>query len=146
MKCMGGMFAVFLCAMAAARAGVGTQQDPYSIAEAMALPTGATEYWAQGYIVGGRYDNFKSPWAGNLGISCADADSETNVNNCLQVKLENDGGRTNWGLAIHPENFQKRIRFRGFRDAYGGYPSFEGIDNADISEAPTSNRPPAMPA
>ena len=146
MKCMGGTFVVLLCAMAEAWAGAGTQQDPYSIAEAMALPTGATEYWAQGYIVGGRYDNFKSPWTGNLGISCADADSETNVNSCLQVKLENDGGRTNWGLAIHPENFQKRIRFRGFRDAYGGYPSFEGIDNADISEAPTSNRPPLMAA
>ena len=146
MKCMGGAFVVVFCAMAEAWAGVGTPQDPYSIAEALALPAGATEYWAQGYIVGGRYDNFKSPWTGNLGISCADADSETNVNHCLQVKLENDGGRTNWGLATHPENFQKRIRFRGFRDAYGGYPSFEGIDNADISEAPTSNRPPVLAA
>ena len=146
MKCMGGVFVVFFCAMAEAWAGVGTQQDPYSIAEAMALPTGATEYWAQGYIVGGYFDNFNAPWLSNYSISCSDTDNETNVSHCLQVKLENDGGRTNWGLATHPENFQKRIRFRGYRDVYGTYPSFENIDNADISEAPTSNRPPVMAA
>lgn len=139
-----GAIFVILCLIAEARAGTGTQQDPFTIAEARALPTGATEYWARGYIVGGRYDNFNSPWTGNFGVSCADADNETNVNNCLQVKLETDGGRTTWGLGGHPENFRKLIQFRGFRDAYGGYPSFEGIDNADISEVVFSNGPPVV--
>jgi len=144
MKIMGRVFVAFLCTMAEAWAGAGTQEDPYTIAEAMALPTETAEYWAQGYIVGGRYDNFTSPWTGDFGISCADTDGESDVNNCLQVKLESDGGRANWGLASNPDTFQKLILFQGNRDAYGGYPSFEHVDNVDISEVLLSNGPPVI--
>lgn len=146
MKVIGWVFVVFLCTMAEAWAGVGTQQDPYTIAEAIALSTSKTEYYAQGYIVGGRYDDFDAPWTGDLGVSCADTDSEADVDHCLQVKLESDGGRAAWGLATNPDHFQKRIKFKGYRDAYGGFPSFEGIDNADISEAPLLNGPPVIAA
>jgi len=125
-------------------AGSGTENDPYTIAEALALSESATEYWAQGYIVGGRYDNFAAPWTGDYGISCADTDSESDVNNCLQVKLESDGGRDDWGLATNPGHFQKLIKFQGHRDAYGGKPSFEGVDNTDISEVALENQPPVI--
>ncbi|MDD4117432.1 MAG: endonuclease [Kiritimatiellae bacterium] len=131
---------------AAAMAGSGTENDPYTIAEALALPAGTTEYWAQGYIVGGRYDDFDSPWTGDYGLSCADNDSETDVNNCLQVKLESDGGRDNWGLASNPGHYLKQIKFQGYRDSYGGYPSFEGINYADISEVSASSQLPEFGA
>lgn len=32
--------------------GSGTQNDPYNVASVMQLPTGQTEFWARGYIVG----------------------------------------------------------------------------------------------
>lgn len=118
----------------AAFAGSGTEGDPYTIAEARALSQGATEYWAQGYIVGGRYDDFDTPWDNDYGISIADTDTESDVNNCLQLKLEADGGRDAWGLNTNPGNYQKLIKFKGYRDSYGGYPSFEGVNNEDIFE------------
>ncbi|MDY0149538.1 MAG: caspase family protein, partial [Kiritimatiellia bacterium] len=127
-------------------AGSGTENDPYTIAEALALSEGTTEYWAQGYIVGGAYNNFDSPWTSDYSISCADTDSESDVNNCLQVKLESDGGRAAWGLGTNPNNFQKLIKFQGYRDAYGTYPSFEGVDNVDISEVALENQPPVLTA
>ena len=139
------MAAVFALG-ATAFGGTGTEADPYTIAEARALATGTTEYWAQGYIVGGAYNNFDSPWTSDYSISCSDADSESDVNNCLQVKLEADGGRDTWGLATNPGNLGKMIKFRGFRDAYGGFPSFEGVDNADISEVLQENQPPVIGA
>jgi hypothetical protein len=62
------------------------------------LAEGTTEYWAQGYIVGGRYNDFEEPFMNDYGVSVADSPSESDVDNCLQVKLEPDGGRETWGL------------------------------------------------
>ena len=99
-------------------------------------------FWAQGYIVGGRYDDFAPPYNNNFGISCADSDSETDVDNCLQVKLEySTGDRDIWGLQSHPENIGKFIKFHGFRDTYGGYPSFEGVDDIQESGAGPADDP-----
>lgn len=115
--------------------GTGDASAPYSIAQARALPAGFTnEYWAQGYIVGGRYDDFAAPFINDYGISIADSATEIDLNQCLQLKLETDGGRQTWGLATHPDNLGRFIRFRGYRDTYGNFPSFEGVDAADIFE------------
>ncbi len=123
-------------------AGSGTENDPYTIAEAMALPESATMFWGKGYIVGGRYDDFDSPYNNNFGLSCADSDSESNVDNCLQVKLEySTGDRDIWGLSSHPENIGKFIKFHGFRDSYGGKPSFEGVDNIQETGAGPGDDP-----
>ena len=138
------MVGMFLCG--SVFAGTGIESDPYTIAEALALSTSTTKYWAQGYIVGGRYDNFDAPWTGDLGVSCADTDSEADVDNCLQLKLESDGGRAAWGLSSNPGNFKKLIKFKGYRDAYGGYPSFEGVVGTDISEVLLENQAPVMAA
>lgn len=139
------MAAVFALG-ATAFGGTGTEADPYTIAEALALSEGTTEYWAQGYIVGGRYDDFELPCANDYGISCADTDSETNVDNCLQVKLANDGSREVWGLASAPGNLGKLIKFKGQRGAYGSYSAFVNIAYADISEVALENQPPVMGA
>ena len=107
----------------------GTESNPYTIAEACALTAGSTQYWAQGYIVGGRYGNFDAPFVNDYGISCADSVTETNVNNCLQVILDSGTGFRNlWGLQSNPKNIGKRIKFHGFRDDYEGKSSFEGVD------------------
>mgnify|MGYP003582757596 FL=1 len=141
------MAAVFALG-ATAFGGTGTVDDPYTIAEARALPKGSTEYWAQGYIVGGRYDDFETPCQYDYAVSCADSASETVFDNCLQVLLGTDGGRTTWGLASNPGNVGKQIKFKGYRDDYGGAanPSFEGVDNADISEVLQENQPPVIGA
>lgn len=114
--------------------GVGTEISPYTVSQAIALPMGSVEYWGQGYIVGGRYDDFTAPYNNDYGVSVADDPNETNLGNCLQVKLEADGGRSTWGLLSHPERLGNLIRFKGFRDTYGNYPSFEGVNVSDISQ------------
>lgn len=126
--------AAFAVAGVAYGDGDGTEGSPYSVTQAKALPTGVTEYWAWGYVVGGRYDDFATPWDNDYAISVAGTDSETVFDNCLQVKLEDDGGRATWGLNSNPGNYQKLIKFKGYRDSYGGSDSFEGVDNSDISE------------
>jgi len=142
--CWSVLLAIVFCV--SAYAGDGTEGNPYTIAEARALSAGATEYWAQGYIVGGRYDDFETPCQYDYAVSCADSASETDFANCLQVLLGKDGGRTTWGLASNPGNVGKMIKFKGFRDSYGGAgnPSFEGVDNADISEVLQENQPPIL--
>lgn len=141
------MAAVFALG-ATAFGGTGTEADPYTIAEARALAVGTTEYWAQGYIVGGRYDDFETPCQYDYAVSCADSASETVFDNCLQVLLQTDGGREAWGLASNPGNVGKQIKFKGYRDVYGvgSPPSFEGVDNADISEVLQENQPPVIGA
>ena len=128
---------VALCALLAlgsvrAFAGDGTEGNPYTIAEAIALTPGATEYWAQGFIVGGRYDDFDAPFVNDFGVSMSDDSGETVLANCLQLKLESDGGRTTWGLQTNPGKLGSEIKFKGFRDLYSTYPSFEGVANAEI--------------
>ena len=109
-------------------AGSGTENDPYTIAQARALPESATMYWALGYIVGGRYDDFDPPFDNDYGLGCADSDTETDVNNCLQVKLES-AQQPIWGVMSNPGNIGKLVKFLGHRDIYGGsYPSFEDIE------------------
>ncbi|HPX41051.1 MAG TPA: DUF6359 domain-containing protein, partial [Candidatus Hydrogenedentes bacterium] len=146
MKRLSWWMAAVFALSATAFGGSGTANDPYTIAEARALAVGTTEYWAQGFIVGGAYNNFDPPWTSDYSISCSDSDSESNVDNCLQVKLEADGGRATWGLAGNPGNRGKMIKFKGFRDTYGSKPSFEGVDNADISEVLQENQPPVIGA
>jgi len=109
--------------------GRGTEALPYTIAEARALPAGTESFWAQGYIVGGNYDNFNSPFVNNNGVCCADSANETDMNNCLQVTLDSGTGFPDiWGLQSHPENIGKRIKFHGIRGNYSGKPSFESVD------------------
>ena len=146
MKTMAWMMAVMMGMSVGAVAGTGSVDDPYTIAQARALPVGTTEYWAQGYIVGGRYDDFEAPWANDFAVSCADADSETVFANCLQVVLLNDGGRAAWGLSSNPGNVGKLIKFKGYRDAYGTHPAFKPVNNADISEVILEDQPPVIAA
>lgn len=144
MKNAFGSIVAILACCASTFAGTGTLNDPYTIAEAIALPTNSAEYYAQGYIVGGCAGNFNAPWTNDFSISCADSDSESNTNNTLQVKLESDGGRAAWGLSSNPGNHQKLIKFKGFRDRYFGVPSFEGVNYADISEVSLADQPPVL--
>ncbi len=126
------LFLVTLTLVGVVRAGDGTEENPYTIAEAIALSTGSDLFWAQGYIVAGRYGEL--PATNDYGISIADDASETDVNNCLQLKLESDGGRSGWGMSTNPDVAGKIIKFKGYRDTYGNYPSFEGVAFETISE------------
>ncbi len=111
--------------------GSGTEADPYNITQARALSTSTTLYFVKGYIVGGRYDDFDSP-SGDYGISIAADENESAVDNCLQLKLETDF-RSDWGLSSNPSLLGTAIIARGYRDTYGGYDSFEGVDSIQLA-------------
>lgn len=111
-------------------AGSGTQEDPFTVAEAKTLPKNTTKYWVKGFIVGARYDNFNT-WTNDFAISIADSPGETEFANCVQIVLDNASGfRPIWGLNSNPGVFGKQIKAHGYRDDYGGAAniSFEGVD------------------
>jgi len=121
-------------------AGTGTVNDPYSVADVIAIgndiPAGT---YVIGYIVGGRYDDFD--YDGNVyGISIADLATETDVNNCVQVKLASDM-RDMW----HPQNdstlIGKMIIASGSGDGYGGYPALENNVTIEFYTPPVAGAP-----
>ena len=113
----------------------GSEAKPFTIAEAIALPntekTTKTRYFAYGYIVGVG-DSFEGPFSSEYFITVADSKSETNFDNCLNLKLEAGDNRNNWNLKNNPGNLGKQIKFDGYRGEYSSHQSFEG--NAVIEE------------
>lgn len=139
------LFLIFLIVSQLSWAGDGSSENPFTVAEARALPKASTKYYVQGYIVGGRYDDFPAPWDNDFAISIADDASETDFNNCIQIKLESSTGhRTQWGLNSNSGNAGKEIKAHGFRDDYGGSSnySFEGVDEiVEITSGPSPTAP-----
>lgn len=116
------VMAVFSCV--GMFAGTGTVSDPYTCAEAIAIGKDIpADTYVYGYIVGGRYDDFDCT-SNEYGISIADDISETNLENCFQVKLSTDQ-RPIW----HPKNDSTKlgefVLVSGSGDGYGGYPAVE---------------------
>ena len=106
----------------------GSEEKPFTIAEAIALPntesTSKTPYYAYGYIVSVGED-FDAPFTNGNYVSVADSKDETNHDNCLNLKLATSE-KAAWNLMDHPENLGKQIKFDGYRGLYYSHPSFEG--------------------
>ena len=117
-----------------------TSDSPLSVGNALTTPEGVSEFWVMAYIVGSDYDDFEAPWDDDFTVSLADSVDETSSGNCIQLKLEDDGGRADWGLNSNPENVGKLIIAKGYRDVYYEKPSIEGVRNLDISELQASSQ------
>lgn len=140
MKKMYVLIAFMAAFVAEAWAGTGTSSDPYSVAEAILvgkdIPAGTH---VVGYIVGGRYDDFD--YNGNeYGISIADDVSETDVNNCFQVKLVS-ALRSQWHPKNDPTLIGKMVIVSGSGDGYGGYPAVENNVTINFYTPPVAGVP-----
>lgn len=124
-----------------ANAGSGTESDPYSCAELIAK-YGATKLVPAGtyitaYIVGGRYDDFDYN-SNNYAISVADSPTETDLNNCVQIKLAKSQ-RSTWHPKDNPSALGKKILSSGSGNGYSGFIALE--NNVTITLASTSTEP-----
>lgn len=121
-------------------AGSGTVSDPYTCAEVIAIgndvPVGT---YVAGYIVGGRYDDFDYT-SNEYGISIADLATETDVNNCVQVKLPSSL-RPTWHPKNDPTLIGKMVLASGDGNGYGGYPALENNVTIEFYTPPVTGAP-----
>jgi len=103
----------------------GSETNPYTIAEALALSKSSTKHFAYGYIVSVGND-FEAPFTNAYYITLADSKNEIDFANCLNLKLEAGANRDTWNLKDHPDHIGKQVKFNGFRDEYSSHSSFEG--------------------
>lgn len=103
--------------------GSGTQNDPYNVASVMQLPTGQTEFWARGYIVGvirsgvglcePPFDEVYKD------VAIANDPYERDANNCITVNqpLVPASCAASWldqvVLFNHPENLRRVLTVYG---------------------------------
>jgi len=115
----------------------GTENDPYTIAEAILLVPSNDVHYAGGYIVGVGND-FESPFDNGNYVTVADSKDEVDYTKCLNLKLGTDL-KPNWNLVGNLNVLHKKITFNGFRDSYYGHQSFEG--NSAIVDLTPANLP-----
>ncbi len=97
--------------------GSGTASDPYNVASVMQLPTGQTEFWARGYIVGIIRSGsivYEPPFDIENSVAIANDPNERDVNNCITVLCSSASDCFNdWkkqvALTMHPENLGKTL-------------------------------------
>lgn len=100
--------------------GSGTASDPYNVASVIQLPSGQTEFWARGYIVGGRGNgtmfSTEPPFENEGIVYIADDPNESDRNNCVGFWITSyNDVYLEWvaqgALTNHPENLGKCMTF-----------------------------------
>lgn len=104
----------------------GTQDNPYTVAAAMALSNPGTSAWVKGYIVGwadasASAVTFGLPANTASNIAIADNASETNAANCIIVALPSRSDiRAKLNLMDNTGNLGKCVKIQGTLSAYLG--------------------------
>lgn len=112
------------------KSGDGSLENPFTVQQALDLSASSIEYYVKGYIAGGRYDDFEMPASNDYGISIASTSSESEVSNCLQIKLET-ALRSDWGMNSQAGRIGAAIIAKGIRSTYGGYASFKSVNSIE---------------
>lgn len=118
---------------------VGTEANPYSVAQLMELPYGSNSdtiargVWVEAYIVGNieqvpmesdpnKTENvakFEAPFTSDANILIADAAGTTDATKCSNVQIK--GYNTKVGLKSAPANLGKKIKMKGDLRLYNNY-------------------------
>ncbi len=139
----------FLSAIASA-AGDGTQNNPYTCADVIALNNPGTKAWIKGYIVGTmNARNNKNvfemdpPFNYYANIYLADDPYETNPDNCVPVQLASGStARAELNLGDNPRLHRCMFALQGDLIAYFGQPGLKNIDGyVALSEIPEEPDP-----
>lgn len=114
-------------------AGAGTEANPYSVAQAIALNNAGTKSWVEGYIVGwidgkalesGAKFTVPASVASNLLI--ADSPTETDPLKCVPVQLVSGSSiRAALNLMDNPANLGKKLKIEGSLIAYFSKPGLK---------------------
>lgn len=122
-------------------AGDGTQNNPFTVSEAIKKTDGSsTVYWIKGYVVGemAEYSNNKyfyemaPPFNGTSAYLIADNKDEIDLSKCMPVQLID---KDNYYLDVNPEKWRKEIMVCGnFRD-YFAMPGIKNLTEIQITSA-----------
>lgn len=117
-------------------AAEGTQENPYSVATAIATQDGSAAY-VQGYIVGfvtsgPNVTSDPANFSGDTNLAIAASADETDLANMILVQLQNDA-RTDLGLSSNPDNLGREVILTGSLSAYFGAPGLRGVTTGSYS-------------
>lgn len=146
-KLLLSLAAVATCAMG--YAGTGTQDDPYTVAEIIAMnPSSttdavATDVWVEGYIVGSipttgtvsiRYTEFGVANAAQTNLVMAALANCTDYNDCIAVQLSAGAIRSALNLSDNPNNYGADVLICGSVMKYCGAPGLKSLSDYEIVE------------
>lgn len=115
--------------------GDGSQSNPYSCAEVIALNNPGTKVWIKGYIIGTMNTNYSPyvfernpPFTFYANIFLADSPDETDSKKCVPVQLASGStARAELNLVDNPEHLGTLYALEGELLAYFGQPGFKNI-------------------
>ena len=118
--------------------GAGTELDPYTVNDVIALGNPATTAWVSGYIVGTVTDKswndlaFSADNASNTNIVLAPTADCTDATKCIPVQLPAGSVRDDLSLKNHPGNLGKEVSVYGSLEKYFGQPGVKSVTNYTI--------------
>ena len=134
--------------------GDGSEANPYSVTQTIALGNPGSTAWVKGYIVGViNYDNNSQletgvPTTVATCIAIADSPDETDKNKCVAVQLPVGDVRTALNLANNPDNLGKVVQLQGTLEKYFGMAGLKNTSayKLDGEGGGGSVTPPTPPA
>lgn len=132
--CIVSMMLLFAGSSAYA-AGDGSQNNPYTCSQVMALKNPGTKAWIKGYIVGTMNTDktpnvfeTNQPFEYYANIFLADNPDETDTKNCVPVQLASGSvARSQLNLVDNPGNHRALYALQGDLLAYFGQPGLKNI-------------------
>lgn len=109
--------------------GDGTIDNPYSVAQAIALNNPGTEAYVKAYIIGAANSNMNniqtSNFSVNSNIVIADNPDETDKTKMMPVQLPNGTIRTEWNLVDNSGKVKTLVLINGSLEAYFSQPGIK---------------------
>ena len=115
--------------------GDGTEENPYSVADVIALTNPGVKAWVEGYIVGSMNNNKleETPTnATNIALATTADDTE----NIIPVQLPSGNVRTALNVVDNPSNLGAKVAIYGTLEAYFSKPGVKNVSDYVILTAP----------
>ena len=111
--------------------GDGTEENPYSVADVIALANPGVKAWVEGYIVGSMNNNKleETPTnATNIALATTADDTE----NIIPVQLPSGNVRTALNVVDNPSNLGAKVAIYGTLEAYFSKPGVKNVSDYEI--------------
>ncbi|MFR9166673.1 MAG: DUF6359 domain-containing protein [Dysgonomonas sp.] len=108
-------------------AGDGTENNPFTVTEAIKVKDQSKLYWVKGYVVGEIEDysnnkyflNFTPPFIGRCNWLLADSKAESDLSKCIPIQIKTGELCDTLNLDWNPKFWKKEVMVYGkFRDYY----------------------------
>lgn len=111
--------------------GDGTKENPYSVADVIALGNPGVEAWVEGYIIGSINNNEIEETPSNAS-NIALADAADDKENYLPVQLPDGEARTALNVVENPNNIGAKVAVYGKLEAYFSMPGVKSTSDYEF--------------